>query len=83
MKKSAKVLHYFGLDSGMLEFFKYSTHNPSSKEQLLTLSHFWSPVWQKNCGLCPYNSSNKEVGGFDGFLYEKARNFEVFSNIQD
>jgi hypothetical protein len=26
MKKSSKVLHYFGLDGGMLEFFKYSTH---------------------------------------------------------
>jgi hypothetical protein len=26
MKKSAKVLHYFRLDCGMLEFFKYSTH---------------------------------------------------------
>jgi hypothetical protein len=25
MKKSAKVLHYFGLDCGMLEFFKYCT----------------------------------------------------------
>jgi hypothetical protein len=27
-KKSAKVLHFFGLDCGMLEFFKYSTHEP-------------------------------------------------------
>jgi hypothetical protein len=26
MKKSAKVLHYFGLDRGMLEFFTYPTH---------------------------------------------------------
>ncbi len=33
-------LHYFGLDSGMLE---YSTH----KEQLLTFRHFWSTVRQK------------------------------------
>jgi hypothetical protein len=47
MKKSAKVLHYFGLDCGMLEFFKYSSHAPSSKEQLLSLPHFWSPVWSK------------------------------------
>jgi hypothetical protein len=28
MKKSAKVLHYFGLDSAMSEFFKYSIHEP-------------------------------------------------------
>jgi hypothetical protein len=27
MEKSAKVLHYFGLDSGLLEFFKYSTYS--------------------------------------------------------
>jgi hypothetical protein len=26
MKKSAEVLHYFGLGCGMLEFLKYSTH---------------------------------------------------------
>jgi hypothetical protein len=30
-----------------------------------------------------YNPSAKEVGGLDGFLYEVAQNFEVFSNIQD
>ncbi len=40
MKKSVKVLHFFGLDCGMLEFFKYCTDEPSSKEQLLTLPHF-------------------------------------------
>jgi hypothetical protein len=51
MKKSAKVLHYFGLDCGMLEFFKYSSHEPSSKEKLLTLLHSWSPVWWEDCGL--------------------------------
>jgi hypothetical protein len=44
MKKSAKVLHYFNLDCGMLEFFKYSPHKPKSKEQLLTLPHFWSTI---------------------------------------
>jgi hypothetical protein len=27
-EKSAKVLHYFGLDCGMLEFFTYSTREP-------------------------------------------------------
>jgi len=33
MKKAAKVLHYFSLDCVMLEFFKYSTQEHSSKEQ--------------------------------------------------
>jgi hypothetical protein len=36
MKKSAKVLHYLVLDCGMLEICKYSTHEPSPKEQLST-----------------------------------------------
>jgi hypothetical protein len=83
MKKSAKVLHYFGLDCGMLEFFKYSTHEPSSKEQLLALPHFGAQFSRKDSSLRPNNPSDKEVGGLDGFLYEVAQNFEVFSNIQD
>jgi hypothetical protein len=29
------------------------------------------------------NPSVEEVGGLDGFLYEAAQDFEVFSNIQD
>jgi hypothetical protein len=33
MKKSAKVLLYFGLDCGMMEFF---TCKPQSKEQLMS-----------------------------------------------
>jgi hypothetical protein len=32
MKNSAKVLLYFGLDCGMLEFF---THKPESKKQVI------------------------------------------------
>jgi hypothetical protein len=60
MKKSAKVLHYFGLDCGMLEFFKYSTHEPSSKEQLMTLPHFGTRFDRKSYDLSPYNPSNEE-----------------------
>jgi hypothetical protein len=44
MKKSAKVLLYFGLDCGMMEFF---TYEPQFKEQLIYLPHFWSTVRQK------------------------------------
>jgi hypothetical protein len=72
MKKSAKVLHYFGLDCGMLEFLKYFTHEPSSKEQLLTLPHFGTRFDRKSYDLSPYNPSDEEVGGLDGFLYETA-----------
>jgi hypothetical protein len=70
----------------MLEFFKYSTHEPSSKEQLLTLI-FEARFGRKDCGLYPkkyqYNPSAEELGGIDRFLYEAAQKFEVFSNIQD
>jgi hypothetical protein len=48
MKKSAKVLHYFGLDCGMMEFF---TCKPQSKEQLMSLPHLWSTVGEKDRGL--------------------------------
>jgi hypothetical protein len=44
MKKSAKGLLYFGLDCGMLEFF---SHEPYSKEQLMSLPHFWSTIRRK------------------------------------
>jgi hypothetical protein len=44
MKKSAKVQLYFGLDWGMMEFF---TCEPQSKEQLISLPHFWSTVSRK------------------------------------
>jgi hypothetical protein len=45
--------------------------------------HFGAQFCGKDCGLCPYNPSAEEVGGLDGFLYEAAQNFEVFSNSQD
>jgi hypothetical protein len=66
----------------MLEFFKYSTHEPSSKEQLLTLI-FRAQFGRKVCSLYPYNPFAEELGGIDGFLYEAVQKFEVFSNIQD
>ncbi len=63
----------------MLEFFKYS--QAGIKEQLLTLQQFLALFGGKDRGLCLYNLSAEEVGGLDGFLYEAAQNFEVFSNI--
>jgi hypothetical protein len=53
----------------------------------MTLPHFWIPVWQKRLRLvhahCPYDPSAKEVGGLEVFLNEAAKNFALFSNIQD
>jgi hypothetical protein len=55
-------------NSSNIGILQYSTQEPSSKEEWLTLPHFWSLVWQKGCGLCPCNPSAEEVGGLDGFL---------------
>jgi hypothetical protein len=63
--KIRQVPQYFGLDCGMLEIFKYSTHQPSSKEQLFTISHFWSPGWQKRLRFVPLQPSAEEIGGMD------------------
>jgi hypothetical protein len=45
------ALVWFGWQD--VEFFKHSTHEPSSKEKLLTLPHFWRPVWQKRLRFVP------------------------------
>jgi hypothetical protein len=50
-EKIRQVMHYFGFDCGM--FFKYSTNEPFSKEQFLTLPHFWSLVWRKRLQFVP------------------------------
>jgi hypothetical protein len=66
MEKSPKVLDYFGMDCGMLGFFKYSTHKPESKDQLLTFPHFWSTVWRKKIAVCAHTNRdpNKQEVGF-------------------
>jgi hypothetical protein len=44
------ALQYFGMDCGMLEFF---THEPQSKEQLMSLLHFWSKVRRRRSRFVP------------------------------
>jgi hypothetical protein len=80
MKKSAKVLLYFGLDCGMMEFF---TYKPQSQEQLLILPHFWSTVRRKRLRYVPIQPVIPTSRRLDAFLYEAAQNFKVFSNIQN
>jgi hypothetical protein len=62
MKKSAKVLHYFGLDCGLLEFFKYSAYELSSKHKMYSSRTFGDRFGGKSCGLCTYNPPAEEVG---------------------
>jgi hypothetical protein len=71
MKKSAKVQLYFGLDCGMMEFF---TCEPQSKEQLISLPHFWSTVREKDHGL----STCKPAGGLEAFCMKWLRTLKLF-----
>jgi hypothetical protein len=79
MKKSAKVLLYFGLDRGMVEFF---THEPKSKEQLMSLPHFWSTVRRKRSQFENTHTHIQTNRRLDAFLHEAAQNFELLSNIK-
>jgi hypothetical protein len=56
MKKSAKVLHYFGLDCGMLELFKYSTHKPSSQRTIVDSPTFLEPGLAEKIAVCAYTT---------------------------
>jgi hypothetical protein len=68
MKKSAKVLLYFDLDCGMLEF--------------LSLPHFWSTVRRKRSRFEHMQIVIQTSSMLDSFLH-KAANFELLSNIED
>jgi hypothetical protein len=72
MKKSAKMLHNFGLHCGLFEFFKYSTHEPSSKRKLYkcTFPRFLGTGLLKKQGdLRTHKKTAKEEGGLEVFLY--------------
>jgi hypothetical protein len=78
MKKSAKVLLYFGLDCGMMEFF---TYEPQSKEQLISLLHFWSTVRRKRSrfeALSTCKLWSEQAGGLEAFLHEAAQTWSCF-----
>jgi hypothetical protein len=77
MRKSAKVLLYFGLDCGMLEFF---TDEYLSKEQLMSL---WSTIWRKRWRFEHMQTMIQTSRRLDSFLHEATQNFELLSNIQD
>ncbi len=56
MEKYAEVLHYFGLDFEMLEFFKYFAHKSYSKEQLYTLPVFFEPGLVEKIVVCAHTT---------------------------
>jgi hypothetical protein len=83
-KKSAKVLHYFSFglqDVGILQIF-YS--QAVLQRTIVDSPPFLEPGLAEKIEVSAHTTRLpiKEVGGLDGFLYEPAQNFEVFSNIQ-
>jgi hypothetical protein len=60
MKKSAKVQLYFGSDCGMMVFF---TDEPQSKEQLMSLPHFWNKVRRKRSRFEHMQTANRTKAG--------------------
>jgi hypothetical protein len=75
-----KDLLYFGLECGMMEFFTYELQ---SKEQLISLPHFWSTDRQKRSRFEHMQTMIRQAGGLEAFLHEAAQNFEFVSNIQN
>jgi hypothetical protein len=47
------ALFWFELQNVGISSHRYSTHGPSSKEQLLTPSYFWSPVCVESLAVDP------------------------------
>ena len=75
MKKSAKVLHYFGLDCGMLEFLQIFFSQGVIQRPIVDFPAFLETGLAEKIGVCDHTTRT--------FLYEAAQNFEVFSKIQD
>ncbi len=74
-KNPPKVMHYFGFDCGMLEFFKILLTSCYPKNNCWHSRIFGDKFGRKNCVLCPWKPSAEEVGGFGGILYKlKIRN---------
>ncbi len=79
MKKSAKVLLYFGLDCVMLDSL-LTSRNPKNDWCLSRISG--ARFGGKDHGLTRANPDpNKQEVGF--ILHESAQNFEILPNIQD
>jgi hypothetical protein len=76
------VLLYFGLDCGLLFFFKILLTGRNPKNICLLSCIFGARFGGKDCGLCPIRDPNKEDDKRN-FVYEAAQNLEIFTNIQN
>ncbi len=80
MKKSTKVLLYFGLDCGMLEFFTHTSRNLKNID--FSPAFFGAKFGGKDSGL-HMETVIQTSRRLDSFLHEAAQNFQLLSNIQD
>jgi hypothetical protein len=79
-EKSTKVLLFVSMDCWILEYF---TQEPQSKEQLISLTHFWSTVQRKRSRFEHMQTVIQTSRRLDSFLHELAQDFDLLSNIQD
>ncbi len=84
MKKSAKVLHPFDLDCGMLEFLQLFFSQAVIQRTIVDFPAFLKTGWRNRFRFVYIQPViTPQVGGLDAFLYEAAQNFEVFPNTQN
>jgi hypothetical protein len=57
--------------------------NSSSSKNIVDSPAFLEPVWKKCLWLVPLQLVCRRSRRLEGFLYEAAQNFEVFSNIEN
>jgi hypothetical protein len=76
IRQSAALFWFGWQDAG---FF---THEPYSKEQLMSLPHFWSTVGRKRSQFEHMQTGIQTSRRLDSFFHEAAQNFKLLSNIQ-
>ncbi len=78
LKKSTKGLHYFGLDFGMLEFFKYSTSENVIQRTIVDFLAFLEHGSAEKIAVCAHTNhdpNKQEVGFF--FVWSLFKNSKL------
>jgi hypothetical protein len=80
MEKSAKGLHYFGLDCWMTEFF--NLHSLAVIQRTNVVFVVFPAFLENGSAVCAHTNrdQNKQE---DYFLYLEAQNCDLFSNIKN
>jgi hypothetical protein len=76
MKKSAKVLHYSGLDCGMLDFLQIFFSQAVFQRPIVDIPAFLETGLAEKIVACDHTTPfPTSIGGLDAFLYEAAQKF--------